>query len=109
MEGSFLISLRTTPVVENPDAEIEPIHGPLKISTDPFTLEEYRIAKVSIKEGKACGDDKVAPKVLKRCDLDQIVLDSCNKALTKSEKPDHWAISNIIPLPKKGYLSDPKN
>ena len=46
---------------------------------------------------------------MKRCDLDQIVLDFCNKALTKGEKPDHWSISNIIPLPKKGDLSDPKN
>ena len=95
--------------MENPDEEIEPIHGPLNISTDLFTLEEYRTAKASIKEGKACGDDKAAPEVVKRCDLDQIVLDFCNKALTKGEKLDHWSISNIIPLPKKGDLSDPKN
>ena len=45
---------------------------------------------------------------MKRCDLDQIVLDFCNKALTKGVKPDHWSIS-IMPLPKKGDVSDPKN
>ena len=95
--------------MENPDEEIEPIHGPLDINTDPFTLEEYRIAKTSIKEGKACGDDNIASEVLKRCDLDQIVLDFCNQALTKGEKPGHWSISNSIPLPKNGDLSDPKN
>lgn len=105
----FSSLLGQPPPVENPDEEIEPIHGPLDINTDPFTLEEYRIAKTSIKEGKACGDDNIAPEVLKRCDLDQIVLDFCNQALTKGEKPDHWSISNIIPLPKKGDLSDPKN
>ena len=59
----FSSLLGQPPVVENPDEEIEPIHGPLNISTDPLTLEEYRIAKASIKEGKACGDDKVAPEV----------------------------------------------
>ena len=65
--------------VENLDEKIEPIHGPLNISNYPFSLEESRIAKTSIvKEGEACGDDKVAPEVLKRCDLDQIVLDFCD-------------------------------
>ena len=105
----FSSLLGQSPVVENPDEEIEPIHDTLDISTDPFTLEEYRTAKSSIKEGKACGDDQIAPEVLKRCDLDQIVLDFCNNALMKGEKPEQWSISNIIPLPKKGDLGDPKN
>ena len=38
---------------ENLDEEIEPIYGPLIISTDPFTLEEHRIAKTSINEEKS--------------------------------------------------------
>ena len=95
--------------MESPDKEIDPINDTLDISTDPFTLEEYRTAKLSIKEGKACGDDKIAPEVLKRCDLDHIVLDFCNNALMKGEKPEQWSISKIIPLPKKGDLGDPKN
>ena len=105
----FSSLLGQPPVVESEDEEIKTIHGPLNISTEPFSLEEYRKAKTSIKEGKACGEDKVAPEVLKRCDLGSIVLDFCNRARTKGEKPDHWSISNIIPLPKKGDLSDPKN
>ena len=44
---------------------IELIHRLLDINTDLFDLEEYRIAKTSIKEGKACGNDNVAPEVLK--------------------------------------------
>ena len=41
--------------MENVDEEnIEIIHGPLDISIEPFGLEEYRIVKTSIKEGKAC-------------------------------------------------------
>ena len=51
--------------MENPDEGIELIHRLLDINTDLFDLEEYRIAKTSIKEGKACGNDNVAPEVLK--------------------------------------------
>ena len=105
----FSSLLGQPPTVDNPDEDIEPIHGPLNISTEPFTLEEYRLAKTSIKEGKACGDDNIAPEILKRCDLDQIVLEFCNNALMNGEKPEQWSISNIVPLPKKGDLSDPKN
>ena len=71
------------------------IPNTLNISTDAFTLEEYKIANASIKEGKACGDDKVAPEVLQRCDLDQIILDLGNKALTKGEKPDQWPLVHL--------------
>ena len=77
--------------------------------TGPFTLDEYRKAKSSIKEGKAWGDDNIAPEVLKQCDLDQIVLDFCNNALLKGKKPDQWSTANIIPIPKKGDLSEPMN
>ena len=72
-------------------------------------MDEYRKAKSSIKEGKAWGDDNIAPEVLKQCDLDQIVLDFCNNALLKGEKPDQWSTANIIPIPKKGDLSEPMN
>ena len=72
-------------------------------------MDEYRKAKSSIKEGKAWGDDNIAPEVLKQCDLDQIVLDFCNNALLKGEKLDQWSTANIIPIPKKGDLSEPMN
>ena len=73
--------------MENAYEETETIHGPLDISTEPSSLEEYRIAKTIMKEGKACGEDKVAPEVLKRCDLDSIVLDFCNRALIEVKSP----------------------
>ena len=81
--------------MENPDEEIEPIHDTLDISTNPFTLEEYRMAKSSIKEGKASGGDRIPQEVLKICDLDQIVLDFRNNALMNGEKLEQWSISNI--------------
>ena len=76
------------PTVENAEEDIDTVHPPLNIGTGPFTLDEYRKAKSSIKEGKAWGDDNIAPEVLKQCDLNQIVLDFCNNALLKGEKPD---------------------
>ena len=103
MEGLFCYSSRFT--VENAEEDIDPVHPPLNIGTGPFMLDEYRKAKSSIKEGKAWGDDNIAPEVLKRCDLDQIVLDFCNNALLKGEKPDQLSTANIIPIPKKGDLT----
>ena len=37
------------------------------------------------------------------------MLSFCNKALTDGIAPDQWRISNIIPVPKKGDLTDPGN
>ena len=105
----FATLLGSPPTVENADEDIDTVHPPLNIGTGPFTLDEYRKAKSSIKEGKAWGDDNIAPEVLKQCDLDQIVLDFCNNALLKGKKPDQWSTANIIPIPKKGDLSEPMN
>ncbi|XP_063680135.1 uncharacterized protein LOC134815526 [Bolinopsis microptera] len=99
----------STPDVENEHPSIETQFEGLNISTEPFTLEELKAAKLRIKEGKAPGDDGIPPEVLKRCDLDEIVLSFCNKALTDGIAPDQWRISNIIPVPKKGDLTNPGN
>ena len=82
-----------------PQMFTEPEHD---ISTEPFTAEELKQAKSRIKDNKACGEDGIPPEVLKRCDLDDIVLNFCNTALTEGLAPEQWKISNIIPVPKKG-------
>ena len=60
-------------------------------------------------EGKSCGEDGVTPGVLKRCNIDSTILDFCNDALLKREKPEQWAMLNIVPIPKAGDLSLPGN
>jgi len=55
------------------------------------------------------GPDNIPPEVFKNCKLDDIVLDLCNIALMKNEKPDQWTLFSIIPVPKKGDLSKTDN
>ena len=62
-----------------------------------------------IKECKAYGDDGVSPEMTKRCDFGDIILEFCSQALEKGVVPDQWRISNIVPVPKKGDLTDSNN
>ena len=43
------------------------------------------------------------------CDLDEIILGFCNRALNDGFALEQWRISNIIPVPKKGDLTDTNN
>lgn len=97
------------PSVPDANITIRNIHPPLDIDINPFTPEELAQAKKQIVEGKAFGDDGISPEVMKRVDLDEIILKFCNDALTKGEIPDQWKLSNIIPVPKKGDLTKTDN
>ncbi|KAL5271007.1 hypothetical protein ACHWQZ_G001606 [Mnemiopsis leidyi] len=97
------------PSVPDANITIRNIHPPLDIDINPFTPEELAQAKTQIVEGKAFGDDGISPEVMKRVDLDEIILKFCNDALTKGEIPDQWKLSNIIPVPKKGDLTKTDN
>lgn len=101
--------LGETPTVEDPDEEIPNIFEDLDINDEPFTLDEFRKVKASLKLGKAAGPDGIPPEVFKSCDFDDICLDFCNKALTENDKPDLWSFMNIIPVPKSGDLSNTNN
>ena len=41
-------------------------------------MDEYKAAKSKISEGKAGGEDGIFPEILKRCNIDDIVLEHCN-------------------------------
>ena len=97
------------PTVPNVDIVIKTMHPPLDISTAPFDSAELEKAKKQIVEGKAFGEDGIPPEVMKRVDLDHIILEFCNNALCKGEIPEQWKHSNIVPVPKKGDLTDTNN
>ena len=46
----------------------------LQIKCGAFEMYEYKLAKYVIKEGKSCGVDEIRPEVLKRCNIDDIIL-----------------------------------
>jgi len=77
--------LGAPPEFSNEDEDIPPILKNLNIKTGPFDMEEYAKAKKSITEGKSCGEDGITPEVMKRCNIDSIILDFCNAALTERE------------------------
>ena len=81
----------------------------VSIPDGPFTLEEYRKAKDSITDGKAAGEDGIMPEVIKRCNIDDIILDFCNNILMKGDKPEQLSLLNIIPIPKNYDLSKTEN
>ena len=64
---------------EDEDEEIPTVLEDLPIRTDAFDTEEYQKVKAAIKEGKSSGEDGISPEVLKRCDVDEIILDFCNQ------------------------------
>ena len=42
---------------------------------------------------------------MKRCNIDEIILDYCNQGLLNRKIPSQWSIMNLIPVPKSGDLS----
>ena len=101
--------LGASPNVEDADEGIQTVFEDLGIEDGTFTKEEYDRAKSSLKQGKSPGPDNIPPEVFKNCDQDDIVIRICNMALMKNSKPEQWLLSNIIPVPKKGNLSNTDN
>ena len=79
------------------------------IKEGAFTQEEYQRAKKAIVEGEAYGEDGVSPEVLKRCQVNDIILEFYNTGLLHHKKPSQWSFANIIPIPKSGDLSLGRN
>ena len=97
------------PKIDNENEEINTVIEGLQYQTGPFSISELEKAKSKIGEGKAAGPDKIPPEVIKRCDLDDIILSFANRLLTEGEKPNQWSLSDIIPIAKKGNLRKGEN
>ena len=82
----FQCLLGSPPEIEE-DEPITQVLPPLEIKIGAFYINEYKRAKDTIKEGKSCGMDEIRPEVIKRCDLDAIVLQLCNRALIDKANP----------------------
>lgn len=69
---------------------ISPILWGMGIVDSLFTEAEYTAVKKSIKEGRTCRHDGISARVLKQCDLDNIILAFANKLLD-GDMPEHWS------------------
>ena len=79
------------------------------INDGEFSKSELQAVKKQLKEGKQSGPGNISPAVIKRCDLDDIVLNFANRLINDELKPDQWSMIDLIPIPKSGDLSNVSN
>ena len=78
------------------------------IDTDFFSLADINIAIKQMKLGKAPGLDGIPIEVWQLPKLRKDLLKFCNKTYL-GNRPPEWGISGIVPIPKKGDLTNPEN
>jgi len=66
---------------------------------------------MSLKDGKAPGDDIIIPEFLKRvaCEISEPLAILYNKSVAEGMVPQEWKRANITPLFKRGSRSEPGN
>ena len=74
------------PVIEDENEVIQTIFQDLEFKTGEFSMHEYKKAKDRISLNKASGSDNIPPEVIKKCDLDQIILNFANKLVTDKSR-----------------------
>ena len=84
------------------------IHEELSINTEDFTIDELNECIKNLKNNKSAGPDNIPGEVWKAHIMDSELLGFCNRTLN-GDKPSIWSSSSIIPIPKKGDLSDTTN
>ena len=81
----------------------------LNIPVGPFTLDELNEALKPLKHNKAPGLDNIPAMIWKDPIFNELLLSICNDVFLTFRAPDDWLTSCIIPVPKKGDLSNPGN
>ena len=94
------------PIIIDENETIQTVFHDLYFKTGEFTIDEYQKAKDRVSLNKAPGPDNIPPEVIKKCDLNDILLNFSNILLLNHDKPAQWSTRNIIPVPKKGENHD---
>ena len=82
----------------------------LPINVDPFSENEVRLAIKQLKNGKAAGVDNIQSELMKYADSAVPHLTNvCNMVWQEEHVPADWRNGIIIPLPKKGDLTECSN
>ena len=82
-----------------------PVSDTLPIDISPFTIKELKLATKFLKSSKAFGPDNIPAIIWKDEIFHQLLLNLCNHTFITLKSPKIWHQSQIIPMPKKGYLS----
>jgi len=93
---------------ENETNVLRIVDTTLPIETRDFSKCELLRALKMFKNDKATGIDNIPIEVWKSESLMLPLLNVCNKVL-HGDKPKIWSQSTIVPIPKKGDISDVKN
>ena len=102
-------SWKGTPLRKVLESTINTVVGQeLDINKEDFSMDELMIACKSLKSGKASGLDEIPGEVWKIRSFSKNLLYSCNSVF-HGNKIDRWLQGCILPFPKKGDLSIPKN
>ena len=95
----------TTLATDDADANRE-----LPVNVNAFSENEVRTAIMQLKNGKAAGVDNIQLELLKYADSAVPHLTNmCNMVWHQEEFPADWKNGTIIPLPKKGDLTECSN
>ncbi len=83
---------------------------PLDCTLSELTLspDDVLAALLNLDTNKATGPDGIPPRILKECAY-QIASSLClllNQSLQLSTLPEEWKLANIIPIYKKGVISN---
>ena len=74
-----------------------------------ITDNEIQTALKTLRNGKACGQDGIPPEILKIPGIVGLLKDILNRAYDTGAVPDLWKLQLLVPVPKKGDLSQCDN
>ena len=97
-----------------PAVDTEPTR---ELCDDPLTWTEARAAINAIPNGKAAGIDKIPGELLKLTQEEEAPSSQLGKALwallekiwTEAKVPESYRSAIVVPIPKKGDMTDPDN
>ena len=106
---SELLGTPPAPTHPNSDPIEKVVPHTLPIDTTSFREEELDKALNNTKHKTQVGPDLIPLEVWAQRPFKLQLLNLCNAALNRNEKPSTWSQSHIIPIFKKGDRGDPAN
>ena len=108
-ESHFKRLLASAPSDLNNVPLLDPIFVDLEYDTNDITVDEFINARKYMSQNKALGLDETCVQLMKIPALVPIFVKIMNFTLHNGYPPDQWLTSLLIPIHKKGEISDCNN